>query len=211
MKVTIVSFCLALAVLAITPNNACSFELLDNLYYKASEISQYIEQLEKRIVLLEKDSQQLKGQIESEKIASKHNYTLISSLRGLFPEIAIIDPTANTYSIIACPSGLFSISCDNIKPYSTGSEISFEVTNLLGTTVTGVKLNVEYSTEGLNDTSILSKHLKDLREKTSSISSIKSGYAVKMKVRIPEYKPDNLKYISVSVAVSGLSYHQQKQ
>ena len=155
--------------------------------------------LEARIKTLEENEQTLKELLEA-------NTSSLNRLENVFPQTAFIQPTSKGYSVAACSSGYFTLSCENIKEYGTGSEVTLEVVNLLGVTTTGVTLYVRYYPATPDEGKSLYDSVKSIKEE---IARIDSGKAVYTTLRLPEYKPDNLSALLIEIGVKGTSYIRQ--
>lgn len=199
--------------------NAFSFELLDNIN-KAGEIGTEVEQLKKENELLKKEVESLKVEIESikdflelQKIMNNYYDRSIKTLDFKLPEQALLNPSESKFSIISCRGGLFTVSCENIRKYSTGSEVTIEFVNLYSATMVDNTITVEYAKEfpNWNDLEKNKVYLDSRKEKTEKLDDIKSGKAKSIKIRIPEYTPEELKFIGIKIQPNGITYQKENR
>ena len=121
MKKVLITFAVCICMCG----NVFAFELLDNIN-KAGEIGTEVEQLKKENELLKKEVESLKVEIKSikdflelQKIMNNYYDRSIKTLDFKLPEQALLNPSESKFSIISCRGGLFTVSCENIRKYST--------------------------------------------------------------------------------------------
>lgn len=162
--------------------------------------------------VLKAEVEELKGIIELQKQAISMVYNKVFDIEKVIPNRAEFSPSDQGYSIVFSLGGLFSVSCNNIKPYSTGSEVELEIVNLYSVDVTDVVLNISYSQEDkdYSDIEKMKKHTSGLKSVKKKVDIIKSGCSVLVTFRAPEYKPDTIKYVSVVMSAAGQRYRRSK-
>ena len=134
----------------------------------------------------------------------------ITSLEKLFPRTAYIEPSSDKYALVHCLGGLFAVFCKDIKKYSTGSEVTIMIVNMLGTTSSNLSMKVCYSNAmfKVGDPESFSPYIKGKKEIIEKLDGLfPPGVAKYKKIRIPEYPPDQLAILEISMAVDGISYH----
>lgn len=132
-----------------------------------------------------------------------------------FPQKAVLSPAIKDFSIMTSKGGLASVACKNVKAYSTGSEVTLELVNFYAVSLTSVELTIEYSTESIfmgnagDAASQADKFEKNKKTTKKKISSLPSGRAISVTISMPEYTPENLKYIGVSMEVGGMEFYRK--
>lgn len=187
--------------------NAFAFELLDNIN-KAGEIGTEVEQLKKENELLKKEVEDIKDRLKIIEAQTAFQGRRLNIIYQVFPDQAIFQPSEMGYSVITCKTGYFAISCENIKPYATGSEITLQVVNMLSINATNVVMNISYAAAmfDINNQDETTKYFKTRKERQEKIGDCTSARAKLVKVRIPEYKPDELKCVEISMSVGGIEF-----
>jgi len=215
MKKVLITFAVCICMCG----NVFAFELLDNIN-KAGEIGTEVEQLKKENELLKKEVESLKVEIKSikdflelQKIMNNYYDRSIKTLDFKLPEQALLNPSESKFSIISCRGGLFTVSCENIRKYSTGSEVTIEFVNLYSATMVDNTITVEYAKEfpNWNDLEKNKVYLDSRKEKTEKLDDIKSGKAKSIKIRIPEYTPEELKFIGIKIQPNGITYQKENR
>ena len=136
----------------------------------------------------------------------------VTSLSYFFPEKAEFSPADKKFLMLAASGGLISISCKDVKKYASGTEIVLGLVNFYSVRITNLKFTIEYSTEMINaldsDNFIerYKKFEKDKRTITERVATLVPGVEEKLRISIPEYKPEDVKYIGVSMEVGGMSF-----
>ena len=190
---------------------------------QALESAERVKNLEKEVASLKV---QLKEQITEtgiEKITRETVIELllkkINSLEQRFPSKVYLNPAEKGYAIIGTLGGFFSVSCDKIEGYSSGSKVYLEVVNFSSVTTTDVNVMVAYSpdpapafNEKIPDAyqTAYANYQKSLVQRVEKIDSIEPGRRQIIELRMPEYKPDNLRNLEISVFFSGIRYGQTK-
>lgn len=108
-----------------------------------------------------------------------------------------------------------SVSFSSIKKQAAGSDLIIEFVNFYSVTATDVDVTMTYSKENLDyDEKLtdiemqakITEHQKYKKTKKEKIISILPGSMAYLNIFIPEYKPDEIKYLSISINSQGMRY-----
>lgn len=132
-------------------------------------------------------------------------------LEKTLPIRAVLEPSSDKYSLVSCRGGLFAVFCKDIKKYSTGSEVTIMLVNMLGTTISNVHMLISYSnaifTAGDKDS--LAQYLKGKKDLIEEFDGdFLPGKAAYKKIRIAEYPPDQLAILEIRIATEGIKYQK---
>lgn len=133
----------------------------------------------------------------------------IAALEDNFPRTAYIEPSSDKYAIVSCTGGLFAVFCKDVKKYSTGSELTIMFVNMLGTTSQNLNMKICYSNAifEAGDSESFSSYIKGKKEVIEKVDGLfPPGTAKYKKIRIPEYQPDQLAILEISISVDGINY-----
>lgn len=175
------------------PSTSYSIDFFDNIK-KAGQLSDQVKKLEE-------ENSYLKDEIDNIK----------SRLNGIstpFENRVFMTPSSSGYSVLAFQSGLLILSCENIKNYASGSELYIEVINATSVILTNVKLKIEYSSTefSLKDPEAISNFFAGLKKGEEIIREARPGISTIIKFRLPEYKSDEIKFLSFTAEPGGLRY-----
>ena len=191
-------------VLLVVLSTAC--QQLDDIK-AAANAAEEIKALEVRVTELEKQLSEAQTKYDRiHEIDSSMNRYLFDSvfeLKEKFPDSALLVPAKADYKIIATPGGLFTVSCESIKEYATGSEVELQIVNLLAVNATLLTLEVGYSSYETKDQE---NYTKNLKYASTSIDKIQNGTRKIVKLRMPEYKPDQVLNMVVTISSRGMEY-----
>lgn len=187
--------------------NAFAFELIDNIN-KAGENEIDIKELRKENELLKKGIEDIEERLKRTEIQTSFQGQRLNIIYQAFPDQATFQPSEMGYAVVACRTGYFAISCENIKSYATGSEITLQVVNMLSVNATDVVMNISYAAAmiDIGNQEETSKYFKTRKERREKIGNCAASKAKLVKVRIPEYKPDELKCMEISMSVGGIEF-----
>lgn len=181
------------------------FRLAKEAGKKIASVETQLEHATSRIDFLEKENIDLKKQLEnfSEEILS---------VKVNVPSYAMLNPSSSKFAIAAAPGMFFAVSCDDIAEYASGSKLKLSITNLMGLTVTGINVELRYLPSITDKEGELKDDFMDLLKNTrEKIDSISPGTSQTVEMRLPEYKPDQVKALMVSISYEGIRYTQGKK
>ena len=207
MKKQAVIFCVMLLCF---PSKAFCFDFFDNLS-RVGELSTEIDAIKVENAELKREITDIKNKLASYELFIDYTNKALWRFSTLSPTNIRIDPTMNQYSILTCYNGYFAVFCENIKSYGTGSELTLGLVNLLGTTVTDIELKFTYSNSPVFDENNPNNSWKNYeagkKEKIEKPQpDFPPGTKRSIKIRLPEYKPDQLKHISLEASVGGIRF-----
>ncbi len=184
---------------SIAPRNAVSFEIFDNLK-RVGELGAEIDSLKKQNDEILQQIEKLKADNHAHQMTQELQSEQLSFISTIIPEKAIIDPTSKRLQQVVCKGGLFSVYCKDIKAYSTGSEVTLYIINMLSTRAIHAEIKIGYSTADKNKE--YEKYKEFYKEKTEKTLEIFEPATPKLvKITLPEYKPDQVKAIEFSIKV----------
>lgn len=132
-------------------------------------------------------------------------------LEKVLPITAVIEPSSDKFSLVSCKGGLFAVFCKDIKKYSTGSEVTIMLVNMLGTTISNVRIFISYSNAmfKIGDADSFTPYLKGKKDLIEEFDGdFLPGKAAYKKIRIAEYPPDQLAVLEIRVAADGIKYQR---
>ena len=198
-------------------------EAIDNYIAEKSVASQETKLLEEKVIELEEKIASLEkklsdGELEEKiinlekKLSDSKDFdsffrklvlSTLDSLENTAPSSAFLEPTSKKYSVAGNGGCFFAVSCDDIKAYGRGSELTFTVVNLSGVGATGTEVIITPATiDGVTS---------ETKEYVFRISSIDSGGSHREKVGLKDIKPEEIKSLTVTVRQGGISYSQPKK
>lgn len=190
------------------PTRAFSLDFFDNLK-RVGELGAEIDNIKKQNEELREELDKLKKANEVNNILLELYSRDIMFVSSVLPQKVYIEPSSKEYSVVACKNGYFAVSCKDIKPYSTGSEITIKLVNMLSVGVLNAEMTVGYSTHNMFDDGKDSykRYKEALKEKKERIADCLYPATEKLvTVRLPEYKPDQIKIIEISITAGGIRY-----
>lgn len=168
---------------------------------EAGSDSQKIAALQKE---LEETQKSLKYFEESQKLTYKYIIgPSLSRVEEVAPSSAYLDPNTNKFSVVGYRGCFLTVSCTKFKEYGSGSTVTLELVNLMAASLTNVEVKVEYGPDAELKTGLPN-------ETSSRIGLVRSGASNIVEIRMPEYKPEQVKYFSVSVEIGGIEYRVGK-
>lgn len=190
------------------PTMAFSLDFFDNLK-RVGELGAEVESLKKENEKLRQDFSDLSSKTEFNELMLKVMFVDLTHLSRVFPQTASFQPSEKGYAVVSCANGYFAVSCKDIKSYSTGSEITIQVVNMLSVSATGVELKIAYATTKKFDEKsiVLDEYTKSRVERVEKVNGdIPPATAKLITVRAPEYKPEQVKLLEISVFAGGIGY-----
>lgn len=134
---------------------------------------------------------------------------------SIFPKTANISPALKEFALMTAGGCLISVSCRDVKKYSSGSEVTIGLVNFYSVSLTDLILTVEYSTVSIfieNQANVqgqAEKFYADKLKLTKKVPILPPGQETIVSVTIPEYAPDKLKYLGVSAEMGGIRFYKK--
>lgn len=199
---------LVIALVLSFPTMVFSLDFFDNLR-RVGELGAEVESLKKENEKLRQDFSELSSKTEFNQLMIKLMFVDLSHLSTIFPQTASFRPSEKGYAVVSCANGYFAVSCKDIKSYSTGSEITIQIVNMLSVSATDVELKIAYAASKKFDEKsiILEEYTKSRVERVEKVNGdILPATAKLITVRAPEYKPEQVKLLEISVVAGGIGY-----
>ena len=185
------------------------FRLAKEAGRRLDSLNVQLEHATKRIDFLEKENEEAKISWDNQR---KFLYGEIASLQEIIPAAAKLTPSSNKFSISSVAGGFFAVSCTDIAAYASGSKVLLSVTNFMSVTTTSVRVHVRYAPDLLDENGKLKEDFMSyFKTATEKIESIEPGAEKIVEIRVPEYKPDQIKILNVSIVYEGIKFISDKR
>lgn len=179
-------------------------DVLDD-FHQAREAGANISRLEiqlndmsRRVDFLEKENQDLKERVYK--------------IREDIPATAVLDPGTKGFDVVHFPGGMMSVSCNDISEYASGSKLFLSITNFMGVTFTGVSVDLTYAPSLLDDDGNLKENSSNLfKQSVEKVNKIEPGSSKIVEMRLPEYKPDQVKILMIKIRYDGIEFIADKK
>ena len=179
------------------------------------EFAEKINTLISHVNILNAYSEQVKQEINQQIGINKHLLDNIFLIQSMLPRNNVISVGEKKYSMIASTGVLMAVSFEDIKSKASGSELTLKFVNCYSITNMDIAIDVVYSKENTDyDENLSSEELtkkfqdnqKYKKTKNEKMKSALPGTATYLKVFLPDYKPEEIKYISISMEAGGMQY-----
>lgn len=138
---------------------------------------------------------------------SKYQNDTDGSISNIYNEIsenAIVSIGGDGFSIINSRLGKITVSCENITEYGSGSKVKLTFGNTTNALLNGITIKLDYGKKFVPGNDYVEWFKSVLTKQTKINEKFYPGTWANVTVSLPECKPSDLTYLSISVTIDGI-------
>ncbi len=173
------------------------------------EMDTHVASLTQEISMLKKEADALKEKEQFNDFMIKYLASSVDRIELVIqtqPEISIYE---KKYSVVTTDLGHVTAVVSNIKGYAAGSEVSIRLVNLASASLLNSEVEISYSDLSRAEIREMNKPYQ-FKKKVDNVSALRPAKEKLVRFAIPEYKPDQIKYMAISIRPSGIEYFTEK-